>query len=161
MSKCANVRYRKKQVLLWFTINSQPKLKRFSISTKKSLLRNLTRFHGGFFESEIPESFTWGFLLKTIIWTWIFDNWHKVKHWKKRKKNEKWEKSNNSSWLLLFYIGKFIFWQKTYLEKLSLYCYICLPFFHVAGGRKCSNINVHINIHWFCRRHTSIQNTWQ
>ena len=39
------------------------------ISTKKNSLRNLTRFHGGFFELEIPESFTKAFLLKTIIWT--------------------------------------------------------------------------------------------
>ena len=39
------------------------------ISTKKNSLRNLARFHGGFFELEIPESFTKAFLLKTIIWT--------------------------------------------------------------------------------------------
>ena len=39
------------------------------ISIKKHSLRNLTRFHGGFFELEIPESFTRAFLLKTIIWT--------------------------------------------------------------------------------------------
>ena len=38
------------------------------MSTKKKSLRNL-RFHGGFFELEIPESFTRVFLLKTIIWT--------------------------------------------------------------------------------------------
>ena len=31
--------------------------------------------------------------------------------------------------LLLFYIGKFIFCQKTYLEKPSLYCYICFTVF--------------------------------
>ena len=37
--------------------------------------------------------------------------------------------SNNSFLLLLFYIGKFIFCQKTYLEKLSLYCYICFTVF--------------------------------
>ena len=42
-------------------------------------------------------------------------------------KNEK--KSNNSLLLLLFYIGKFIFCQKTYFEKLSLYCYICFTVF--------------------------------
>ena len=39
------------------------------ISTKKNSLRNLTRFHGGFFEFEIRESFTRDFLLKTIFWT--------------------------------------------------------------------------------------------
>ena len=31
------------------------------MSTKKNSLRNLTRFHGGFFELEIPESFTRAF----------------------------------------------------------------------------------------------------
>ena len=30
--------------------------------------------------------------------------------------------------LLLFHIGKFIFFQKMYLKKLSLYCYICTQF---------------------------------
>ena len=40
------------------------------ISTKKNLLRNLARFHGGFFELEIPKSFTRAFFFKkTIIWT--------------------------------------------------------------------------------------------
>ena len=65
--------------------------------------------------------------------------------------------------LLLFYIGKSIFFQKTYLEKLSLYRYICyiLPFFHVAGYWKWSNTNAHLDIHWFYRRYTSIQNTCQ
>ena len=39
------------------------------IPTKKNLLQNLARFHGGFFLLEIPESFTRAFMLKTIIWT--------------------------------------------------------------------------------------------
>ena len=30
LSKCANVRYHKDQMFLWFTLNSQPKLKKFS-----------------------------------------------------------------------------------------------------------------------------------
>ena len=30
LSKCANVRYRKNRVFLWFTINSQSKLEKFS-----------------------------------------------------------------------------------------------------------------------------------
>ena len=34
------------------------------ISTKKNSLRNLTRFHRGFFELEIPESFTRAFFVK-------------------------------------------------------------------------------------------------
>ena len=49
-----------------------PNFQACDISTKKNLLQNLTRFHGGCFEFEIPESFTRAFLLKTIIWTWIF-----------------------------------------------------------------------------------------
>ena len=39
--------------------------------TNKNSLRNLTRFNGGLFESEILEIFTTAFLLKIIIWTWI------------------------------------------------------------------------------------------
>ena len=41
--------------------------------------------------------------------------------------------------LLLFYIEKFIFCQKSYLEKVSLYCYICATIFCVLGYWKCSN----------------------
>ena len=71
LSKCANVRYRKKQMFLWFTINSQSRFKNqynsFEISTKKNSLRNLARFHSGLFELEILEIFTIVFLLKTII----------------------------------------------------------------------------------------------
>ena len=65
--------------------------------------------------------------------------------------------------LLLFFIGKLIFCQKTYLKKLSLYCYIRIAVF--SRGRlldwRCSNTNANIDIHWFCNRHTSLQNTWQ
>ena len=57
LSKCANVRYRKNHYTF------------LEISTKNNSLRNLTRFHDGFFELEIPESFARAFLLKTIIWT--------------------------------------------------------------------------------------------
>ena len=46
---------------------------------------------------------------------------------KKEKKNEK--RSNNSFLLVLFYIAIFIFCYKTYLEKPSLYCYICFKVF--------------------------------
>ena len=71
LSKCANVRYRKKQMFLWFTINSQSRFKNqynsFEISTKKNSLRNLARFHSELFELEILEIFTIVFLLKTII----------------------------------------------------------------------------------------------
>ena len=75
-------------------------------------------------------------------------------------------KSQTTAFLpLLFYIGKLIFCQdlyrKTYLKKLNLYCYIRIAVFHVAGYWRCSNTNANIDIHWFCRRHNSVQNTWQ
>ena len=38
-----------------------------NISTKANSLQHLTRFHGGFFELEIPESFARAFLLKTLF----------------------------------------------------------------------------------------------
>ena len=63
--------------------------------------------------------------------------------------------------LLLFYIGKKDLYRKTYLKKLSLYCYIRTAVFHVAGYWRCSNTNANMDIHWYCRRHNSIQNTWQ
>ena len=53
----------------------------------------------------------------------------KEKHWRKRKKNEKWEKFKQQQQqilLLLFYIEKCIFCLKTHLEKLSVHCYICI-----------------------------------
>ena len=43
LAKCANVRYHKKQVFLWFTINSQSKLKKFSTLFLRYLLRK-TRY---------------------------------------------------------------------------------------------------------------------
>ena len=45
----------------------------------------------------------------------------------------------NISLFLLFYIEKFMFCKRTYLEKRSLYCYICITVFCVAGYWKCSN----------------------
>ena len=72
-------------------------------------------------------------------------------------KNEK--KSKNSFFTFTFFcIGKLIFCQKTYLVYTVTFA---LPFFHVAGYCKCSNINVNISIYWLCRCHTLIQNTWQ
>ena len=74
LSKCANMRYCKNQVLLWFYHQFTMKTKKnqhtiLEICTKRNSLQNLTRFHGGLFELEIPESFTRAFLFKTIIWT--------------------------------------------------------------------------------------------
>ena len=73
-------------------------------------------------------------------------------------------KSQTTAFLHLHcYIGKFKFYQKTYLKKLSLYCYIRIAVF--SRGRlldwRCSNTNANIDIHWFCNHHTSLQNTWQ
>ena len=64
LNKCENVRHGKNQVLLRFTINSQSKFKKFSVLFLTYLPRKI-----GFFELEIPESFTRAILLKTIIWT--------------------------------------------------------------------------------------------
>ena len=81
-----------------FTINSQSKLKKFSKlflrHTKKNLLRNLTRFHGGLFELEILEIFTTVFLLKTVIWTWIFFKYCRVFSLKTKKNLLKKDASN-------------------------------------------------------------------
>ena len=38
-------------------------------------------------------------------------------------------KSQTTAFYFYFFIGKFIFCWKTYLEKLSLYCYICFIVF--------------------------------
>ena len=118
-----------------FTINSQPKLKKtqqifLGTFTKKNLLRNLTRFHGGFFELEIIGIFRAAFLLKTIISTWIF---FKYCGWQSQTT------ATNIFLLLLFYIEKIIFCYKTYLEKFSLYWHICITvIFRLAGYWKCS-----------------------
>ena len=44
LSKCANVRYRKNQMFLWFTINSQSKLKKFSTLLPQRYVHNLERY---------------------------------------------------------------------------------------------------------------------
>ena len=49
---------------------------------------------------------------------------------KKEKEKQKMRKSQTTVFLLLlFYLGKFIFCETTYLEKLKLYCYICITVF--------------------------------
>ena len=62
-----------------FTISSQSKLKNIQHTiletfSKKNLTQNLTRFHGELFEFESLEILETAFLLKTIIWTWIFSS---------------------------------------------------------------------------------------
>ena len=66
------MRNRKNQVFLYFNINSESKLEQFSALLlrhlpRKNSLRNLIRFHGGLFESEILEIFTSAFLLKLLF----------------------------------------------------------------------------------------------
>ena len=67
------------------SINSQSKLKKLSILFLRYLPRK-TRyeiFHGGFFELQIPESFTRAFLLKTIIFFSSTVEWSPLKRNKK------------------------------------------------------------------------------
>ena len=128
---CANMHYRKNQVFLWYTINSQSKLKKIQhtsleIPTKKNSLRNLTWFHLGLFELEILDIFQalQSALLKSetknllkkdtnqLKIVWLLDSWHskrqkqKIKKEKKKAKNEK--KLTTAFLLLVFYTGKFI-----------------------------------------------------
>ena len=55
LSKCANVCYRKNQVFLWFIINAQSKLKKFSTLFLRYLPRKTrySRSHDGLFELEL------------------------------------------------------------------------------------------------------------
>ena len=56
-----------------------------------------------------------------------------------------------------------MFCQKTYLEKLSLYCYICIIVFShsMLLQMQQQNTNVHIDMYQSCRHRTSTQNIWQ
>ena len=75
-------------------------------------------------------------------------------------KNEK--KANNSFFYFYFFIQENFYFLRKHIWKNLIYIVtFALSLFHVAGYCKCSNTNVHIYIHWFCRRHTLIQNTWQ
>ena len=53
--------------------------------TKKNLLWNLTRLHGGLFELKILEIFTAAFLLKTIIWSWVLSLKTKKKYFSQKR----------------------------------------------------------------------------
>ena len=75
-------------------------------------------------------------------------------------KNEK--KANNSFFYFYFFIQENFYFLRKHIWKNLIYIVtFALSLFHVAGYCKCSNTNVHIYIHQFCRRHTLIQNTWQ
>ena len=70
------------------------------------------------------------------------------------------KKSNTRFFTFTFLYRKiYILLENTYLENLVCVVTFALPLFHVAGYWKCNNTNAHIDIHWFCRRHTSIQKT--
>ena len=60
--------------------------------------------------------------------------------------------------LLLFYIEKFIFCQKIYVEKLSLYFYICITVFSRGRLLEMQCLQRQYRYYCFCKRHTSIQN---
>ena len=68
------------------------------------------------------------------------------------------EKSNNSN--NNFFTFAFLY-RKTYilLENIFGKTQFILLYLHYSYW-KCSNTNTHIDIHWFCRRHTLIKNTW-
>ena len=122
--------YRKNQVFVWFTINSQSKLKKIrhtvlEISSKKNSLRNLARFRGGLFELEVLE------ILQALRSALLKNETKKFsqkrskstkncitvdivrdrsKTLKKEKQKRKMRKSQITGFLLLlFYIGKVIF----------------------------------------------------
>ena len=61
--------------------------------------------------------------------------------------------------LLLFYLEQLLFCQKTYLENLISYCYICITVF--LHGRllvmQQQNTTTHIEMQWSCKRCTSTQ----
>ena len=63
--------------------------------------------------------------------------------------------------LSLFYVEKVMFCYETYLEKLSLSCYIFIAVFsqQVTGNAVIKNTNAHIDLYWSCRGRTSTQNT--
>ena len=72
------------------------------------------------------------------------------KIFKKEEEKGKMRKSQRAAFfLLLFHIGKLIFVRKHTRRNLVYIVTFVLPFF-----------TWHIHIHWFCRRHTSIQKTW-
>ena len=53
-----------------------------------------------------------------------------LKNEKEKRKMRKRQKITINIFIpLFFYIEKIIFYYKTYLEKPSLYCYICMSFF--------------------------------
>ena len=152
-SKYVNARYRKLKTKTKIkTKNIQSTI--LGTFIKKNSPQNLTVFHCGLIELEILEIFTTGYFSKTTIWTWIFLKFCRVllslkrkknllkkmqatkkllelardrrKTLKKEKEKRKMRKSQTTKIsFLLFYIKKFIFCLKTYLEKLILYCYIC------------------------------------
>ena len=52
-------------------------------------------------------------------------------------------------------------YRKNYILLENLFRKSKFILLHLVGYWKCNNTNVHIDILSFCRRHTSIQNTWQ
>ena len=72
-------------------------------------------------------------------------------------------KSHTTAFLLLLFLYRktYILFENIFEETQFILLHSHCCFFHVAGYWRCSNTNANIDIHWFCKRHTSIQNTWQ
>ena len=124
LSKCANVRYCKNRVFLWFTNNSQWKLEKFSTLFLRYLPRKTTKlkkvswwnlwigdtrkFHNSFF---IKNYYLNLFLFSSTEECLTVDiAIGRRKTVKKEKRKQKIRISQITGFLLLlFYIGKFIF----------------------------------------------------
>ena len=73
-----------------------------------------------------------------------------------KRKNEK--ISNNTLLTFTFLYRKIHILLENISEKKLIYTITLeIQFSHVEEYWKCSNTNAHIDIDWFCRRHTSIQ----
>ena len=71
-------------------------------------------------------------------------------------------KSQTTAFYFYFLYRKiYILLENKFGKTQFILLHLLYHFFHVAGYWKCINTNAHIDVHWFCRRHTSIQNTRQ
>ena len=153
------------------------------ISTKKNSLRNLARFYGGLFELEILEISTIVFFVENYYLNLNFfqalqsallksetkssqkrckstKNCLTVDIARDRSKTLKKKKKTRKLFTSTFLYRKiYILIENIFGKTLFILLHLHYRFFHMGGSWKCSNTNVHTHIHWFCRCHTSIQNT--
>ena len=148
LSKCANVRYRKNQVFLWFTINvhyrknqvflwftinSQSKLKKFSTLFLRYLPRKLaTKFNkvscwtlwiGD------PRNFHNSFFVKNYYFNLNFFQALQSALLKNETKNLLKKDANQLKIAWQFLYRKIYILLENIFGKLSLYCYICITVF--------------------------------